>query len=95
MVTLTLIQKIGTEPIVLHLRFVTIASIIFENANADVDAKDPFTRYDLLCVRQLFFNMLFCEIVHTVRWLWIRFAMYLYWNRTSQSHRIGMEPIHV
>ena len=43
MVTLTLIQKIGTEPIVLHLRFVTIASIIFENASADVDVKCEFT----------------------------------------------------
>ena len=56
MVTLTLIQKIGTEPIVLYLRFVTIASIIFENVDADTDAKNPFTRYDLLCVRQLFLH---------------------------------------
>ena len=37
--------------------------------------------------------MCFCEIVHMVQWM--RFAMYLHWNRISQSHRIGMEPIHV
>ena len=31
----------------------------------------------------------------TVRWVWIWFAMYLHCNRTLQSHRIGMELIHV
>ena len=39
--------------------------------------------------------MRFCEIVHTVLWIWMRFAMYLHLNRTSQLHRICMEPIHV
>ena len=39
--------------------------------------------------------MCFCEIVHMMRWVWMRFAMYLHWNCTLQSHRIGMEPIHV
>ena len=34
------------------------------------------------------------EIVRTVRWVWMQFAMYTYWNHTSQSHRMGMEPIH-
>ena len=42
-----------------------------------------------------FFYMRFCEIVYTVRWVWMRFAMYLYWNHTLQSHRMGIEPIHV
>ena len=39
--------------------------------------------------------ILFCEIVHTEQWGWMLFAMYLYWNHTLQSHRMGMEPIHV
>ena len=40
MVMLTLMQRMGIEPILcINLRFVTTASIIFENANADVDAK--------------------------------------------------------
>ena len=30
-----------------------------------------------------------------VRWVWMRFVMYLHWNRTSQSHRMGVVPIHV
>ena len=33
---LTLMQRMGTEPILLRLRFVTTVSIIFENANSDV-----------------------------------------------------------
>ena len=40
--------------------------------------------------------MRFCEtVVHTMQWVWIQFVMYLHWNHTSQSHRIGMEPIGV
>ena len=40
MVTLTLTQRMGTERThSLHLCFVTIASIIFENADANVNAK--------------------------------------------------------
>ena len=35
----------------------------------------------------------FCEIVHSVQWVWMWFAMYFHWNCTLQSHRIGMEPI--
>ena len=34
----------------------------------------------------------FSDFVHTVRWVWIRFAMYLHWNCMSQSHRMGVEP---
>ena len=37
----------------------------------------------------------FCEIVHMVQWVWMRFAMYLHWNRTLKLHRIGMEPFHL
>ena len=37
MVMRTLMQRMGTEPILLH--FVTIASIIFENTNAEIDCK--------------------------------------------------------
>ena len=36
METLTLMQRLGTEPILLQMRFVTTVSIIFENANSDV-----------------------------------------------------------
>ena len=39
--------------------------------------------------------MRFCEIVYMMRWAWMQFAMYWHWNCTLQSHRIGMEPIHV
>ena len=39
--------------------------------------------------------MRFCEIVHMLWWVWLQFAMYLHWNCTLQSHRIGKEPIHV
>ena len=40
MVMLTLMQRMGTEPFfVFALHFVTIASIIFEKANTDVDDK--------------------------------------------------------
>ena len=42
-----------------------------------------------------FFYMLFCEIIHTVWWLRIQFALYFIWNRTLQSHRMGVEPIYV
>ena len=38
METLTLMQRMGTEPILLRLCFVTTVSIIFENANSDVSA---------------------------------------------------------
>ena len=36
---LMLMQRIATEPILCILHFVTIASVIFETANADFDAK--------------------------------------------------------
>ena len=85
MATLTLIQKIGTQPIVLYLRFVTIASITFENAKADVDAKDPFTRYDLL-------------FLHAILWKCSHSAMVVVAICNVfilESHRMGVEPIHV
>ena len=35
----------------------------------------------------------FSDFVHKVRWVWMRFPMYLHcWNCTSQSHRMGVEP---
>ena len=37
----------------------------------------------------------FSDFVHTVRWVWMQFAMYLHWNRTLQSHGMGVEPNHV
>ena len=32
-----------------------------------------------------------CDFVKFFTWMW--FAIYIYWNHTSQSHRIGMKPI--
>ena len=37
----------------------------------------------------------FSDFVPKMRWVWMRFPMYLHWNRTSQSHRMGVEPNHV
>ena len=34
----------------------------------------------------------FSDFVHKVQRVWMRFPMYLHWNRTSQSHRMGVEP---
>ena len=35
----------------------------------------------------------FSDFIHKVRRVWIRFPMNLHcWNRTSQSHRMGVEP---
>ena len=34
----------------------------------------------------------FSDFVHKVRWVWMRFPMYLHWNHTSQSHRMGVVP---
>ena len=34
----------------------------------------------------------FSDFVHMVQLGWMRFAMYLHWNHTSQSHRMGVEP---
>ena len=46
-------------------------------------------------MRQQFYTCIFVKLFHMVWWVWMWFTMYLHWNRTSQSHRIGMEPIHV
>ena len=54
------------------------------------------------CDQKMECCMRFSDFVHMVRWVWMRFPMSLHWNahrihwnRTSQLHRIGMEPIHV
>ena len=46
---------------------------------------------DLLC-QQMECCLRFSDFVHKVRWVWMRFPMYLHWDRTSQSHRMGVEP---
>ena len=47
--------------------------------------------YDLL-YQEMECCLQFSDFVHTVRWVWMWFAMYLHWNCKSQSHRMGMEP---
>ena len=37
----------------------------------------------------------FSDFVHKVRWVWMRFSIYLHWNHTLQPHRMGVEPNHV
>ena len=45
-----LVQRLGTEPILYVCLLVNIASIIFENANVDVDTKGEWT-FTLATVR--------------------------------------------
>ena len=78
MVMLTLTQRMGMEPFFMFLRFVTIASIIFEKANADVDAQ---------CKAVFTLDVCFCVSVNVT----VKFNIVSMETQT-QTYRMGLNP---
>ena len=53
--------------------------------------------HDVMCDCDLLYQEMECclrfsDFVLKVQRVWMQFPLYLHWNHTSQSHRMGVEP---
>ena len=98
-----------TSPIIIRVKTVSCAFcnsfisclffsdqlVLLKRKGLDWTFEGSFTRYDLFLFAMVFFDNFFLQVKAVCSQGVTAICIDTYWNHTSQSHRMGVEPIHV